>query len=235
VNRQHGFTLIETAIVTIIVGLLIGGILRGQEMVVQAKTKSLITDFTGITAAVQAYRDRYRALPGDDSSGSGRWVAYGAKSGNGDGIVGGAYNAAAPAGDPATSLTINTSTGAGESLNFWWHMRLSGFVSGPQQGPGAANQPDNTVGGILGVETVQTGGAPAGFLTGLVACTSNVIDKNAIGLDAQLDDLEPAQGQIRALLQSPSSTNPSLTDPSNTFPSSYTEGLSNRYLVCRSL
>ena len=230
-KRQSGFTLLEIAIVTIIVGLLLGGIMRGQEMVVQARTKSLVADFTGVSAAVQAYRDRYRYIPGDDAGAAGRWGFYQAKSGNGDGLIGGGYSDPAPPGDPAVSLTIDPVTGAGESLNFWWHLRIAGFVSGPQQGPGAANQPDNAVGGILGVQTAQ---GPANFLGGLVACTSNVLDKNATGVDAQLDDLNPSQGEIRALLQNGTS-NPSLTNPSNTQPSNYVEGSNNRYLVCRSL
>jgi len=229
-RRQRGFTLVEIAIVTIIVALLIGGVLRGQEMVAQARTKSLVSDFVGITAAVQAYQDRYRYLPGDDAGGAARWGSYNAKSGTGDGTVSGLYNDPVPPGDPATSLTVDAS--GGESLNFWWHLRIAGFVAGPQRGPGAANQPDNVVGGILGV---QTGNGPANFLSGLIACTSNVLDKNASGVEAQLDDLIPGQGQVRSLLQQTGKSSPTLTDPSNSTPANYVEGVGNRYLVCRSI
>ncbi len=65
-NNQKGFTLVEIAIVLVIIGLLLGGILKGQEMIVQAKIKNAITDFSGVSAAYFGYQDRYRATPGDD-------------------------------------------------------------------------------------------------------------------------------------------------------------------------
>ena len=49
--KQQGFTLVEIAIVLVIIGLLLGGILKGQEMIVQARIKNVINDFNGITAA----------------------------------------------------------------------------------------------------------------------------------------------------------------------------------------
>src|SRR5450759_3648 len=90
-TKQAGFTLFEIAIVLVIIGLLLGGILKGQEMITQAKIKNVVNDFNGITAAVNSYRDRYRAMPGDDLAASGRWT--GAVSGGGDGQIGGLYGA----------------------------------------------------------------------------------------------------------------------------------------------
>jgi len=52
-KQQAGFTLVEIAIVLVIIGLLLGGILKGQEMITQAKIKNLINDMNGITAATQ--------------------------------------------------------------------------------------------------------------------------------------------------------------------------------------
>src|SRR6185436_14812631 len=65
-STQAGFTLVEIAIVLVIIGLLLGGILKGQEMITQARIKNAINDFNGITVAVTSYQDRYRGLPGDD-------------------------------------------------------------------------------------------------------------------------------------------------------------------------
>ncbi|MGH6631598.1 MAG: prepilin-type N-terminal cleavage/methylation domain-containing protein, partial [Burkholderiales bacterium] len=73
----------EIAIVLVIIGLLLGGILKGQEMITQAKIKNVVADFSGISAAYSGYQDRYRAVPGDDPNASLRWS--GATSGNGDG------------------------------------------------------------------------------------------------------------------------------------------------------
>src|SRR5437588_6914912 len=102
--RQRGFTLVEIAIVLVIIGLLLGGILKGQEMVTQAKIKNVISDFSGISAAYHGYVDRYKKIPGDDPCAGGvvtvgncgttigRWT--GATAGNGDGLVAGKYMSA---------------------------------------------------------------------------------------------------------------------------------------------
>src|SRR5574339_527581 len=90
-RKDNGFTLVEIAIVLVIIGLLLGGILKGQEMITQAKIKNAMADFTGISAAYHGYQDRYRSIPGDDS-GATRWS--GATAGNNDGIVAGTYNSA---------------------------------------------------------------------------------------------------------------------------------------------
>ena len=82
-RAQKGFTLVEIAIVLVIIGLLLGGILKGQEMITQAKIKNVVADFSGISAAYYGYQDRYRAIPGDDKTAASRW---GATDGNGDGV-----------------------------------------------------------------------------------------------------------------------------------------------------
>ena len=102
-KKQTGFTLVEIAIVLVIVGLLIGGVLKGQEMITNAKLKRMESDNAGIAAAMFSYQDRYLQLPGDDSSATGRFdvytdattaggagftVAVGEADGDGDGLIG---------------------------------------------------------------------------------------------------------------------------------------------------
>src|SRR6267378_4350238 len=65
-KKTQGFTLVEIAIVLVIIGLLLGGILKGQEMITQAKIKNVIADFSGISAACRGYVDRHKKIPGDD-------------------------------------------------------------------------------------------------------------------------------------------------------------------------
>jgi prepilin-type N-terminal cleavage/methylation domain-containing protein len=64
---QKGFTLVEIAIVLVIIGLLIGGVLKGESMIHNAKVKRLVNDFEGLRAAVITYQDRFGMYPGDES------------------------------------------------------------------------------------------------------------------------------------------------------------------------
>ena len=63
-QTQKGFTLVEIAIVLVIIGLLLGGVLKGQELITNAKIKSVTSDFDNIIAGAYAYQDRTGRLPG---------------------------------------------------------------------------------------------------------------------------------------------------------------------------
>src|SRR6187455_2390860 len=135
-STQKGFTLVEIAIVLVIIGLLLGGILKGQEMITQAKIKNVVADFSGISAAYYGYQDRYRAIPGDDAQAATRWsgAAISGTSGEaGNGRIQGKYN----------STTVTD-----ESRLWWDHLRRAGFVAG-----NGTQQPFNAVTGMIGVET----------------------------------------------------------------------------------
>ena len=69
-QQQKGFTLVEIAIVMVIIGLLLGGVLKGQEVITNARLKRVVNDFNGVSAAIFTYQDRYRGLPGDHRSAS---------------------------------------------------------------------------------------------------------------------------------------------------------------------
>ena len=64
-KREGGFTLVELAIVMIIIGLLIGGILKGQELIANSQVTATIAQVKSIDAATSTFRDKYNALPGD--------------------------------------------------------------------------------------------------------------------------------------------------------------------------
>lgn len=219
---QKGFTLVEIAIVLVIIGLLLGGILKGQEMITQAKIKNVIADFSGISAAYYGYQDRYRAIPGDDLNAGTRWTtAPAATPGNGNGVVAGGYTNGGA-----------VCTAAVESCSWWDHLRRAGFVSGTGVLP-----PFNAVAGALGVQTGDTaGGAIFGGFSSLIVCSANLPDKIAIAVDTQMDDGQPATGTVRSLLQG-GAPNPPLPAGTIATPNAtgYVESGTNVYVLCRSI
>lgn len=222
--RQTGFTLVEIAIVLVIIGLLLGGILKGQEMITQAKIKNVIADFSGVSAAYHGYQDRYRAIPGDDPNAATRWAVNPvAAAGDGNGVVGGLYNTATDA-----------AGAAGESRRWWDHLRRAGFVSGT-----GTQQPFNALTGMIGVQTGDgAGGATMlnaaggnGFV-GLIMCSANLPDKIAIAVDTQMDDGASNLGTVRALLQA--APNPPI-GAGQVATAAYAETSTNIYVLCRAL
>ena len=234
--KQAGFTLLEIAIVLIVTGLMLGGILKTQEMITQARIKNVVNDFNGIIAAYFAYQDRYRAVPGDDGQAAMRWAdpspPGGSKNGNGSGLIGGRYMAS-PAADLLAATVDDT---AGESNNFWWHLRLAGFVAGPTSGPAAWSQPVNAVGGLVGVQNGSPGinaGAPR--LAGLVLCSANVPDKIASAVDGQVDDQRSSTGLMFGYPQTTAS-NPDIDGATPIYAATaYVETGSKQYVICKKI
>ncbi len=176
-QQQAGFTLVEIAIVLVIIGLLLGGILKGQEMINNGKIKSVIGDMKAVSIAFYTYQDRYRAIPGDDAAAATRFT--GAVSGSGNGVISNVFNAQLAPGP------------ANESNSFWQHTRMAGFMSGIATA-GAALPPTSSVGGFVGIEDAAYG------ISGAVACASNVPMNMAQAMDIQLDDGTATTGTFRA-------------------------------------
>ena len=61
-TNQQGFTLVELAIVLVIVGLLIGGILKGQELIGNAQLSSQVTQMRGVQTAFNGFRDQFNVI-----------------------------------------------------------------------------------------------------------------------------------------------------------------------------
>ncbi|GHT86720.1 prepilin-type N-terminal cleavage/methylation domain-containing protein [Betaproteobacteria bacterium] len=188
VPRQSGFTLVEIAIVLVIIGLLLGGVLKGQELINSAKVKNLAQDFRVVPTFIYAYQDKFRALPGDDSRATTHLCPttnLGCTT-NGDavGVIDGNWNDKHPA-----------ATGA---VRFWQHIRLANLAPGSTDLASPNFLPLNSEGGRIGV---QSGGAaaPLGLTHGAsyIVCSAGIQGKHVRQLDITLDDGDPQTGSLR--------------------------------------
>jgi len=194
-RKQSGFTLIEIAIVLVIIGLLLGGILKGQELINSAKVKSLAQDFRNIPIYIYGYQDKYKALPGDqiqakldaqfppaNTAAACTPTGVANKCVQDNGIIDGTWQA---------------STVADESYVFWQHIRLAGLAPGSTDTTSAAYRPQNSEGGVIGVQSgVQ---APIAAIRGtFVICSGAILGKFVRQLDLTLDDGDTAKGSMMA-------------------------------------
>ena len=221
-NQQGGFTLIEIAIVLVIIGLILGGVLKGQELITSAKIRNVANDFNGISAAYYTYLDRYRTVPGDDGTALNRWP--GAVNGGGNGVLVGEWNYILPTGTSPTATN--------ETNLFWQHLRFAGLIAGATSGAEGGNPPNNAVGGITGVQAGALG------MTGLVICSGNLPAKIASAIDSQFDDGTPNTGQVRAKEQAGAS-NPVLAHDATAglaeAAATYTDDGTKNYVVCKNI
>ena len=199
-NNQGGFTLVEIAIVLVIIGLLLGGVLKGQELINSAKVKNMVNDFRTASALVYGYQDRFKSFPGDQTQaqldaafGAGvasacTPVAAGLCTHN-NGRVDGDWNAQA-----ATS----------ETFVFWQHVRLANLATGATNLADANYLPRNADGGRLGVESgVDGAGNAAPFIQGMrgafYVCSDGVLGRYVRQIDTTMDDGNSAGGSVQAV------------------------------------
>ncbi len=110
-RRQQGFTLVEMAIVLVIIGLLLGGILKGQELITSARVRNIADQNSGVQAAYYGFIDRYRQVPGDWGKDNAKQSIPGVENGgDSNGRVDG--------------------TGFIEGLALWEQLSKSGFIQG---------------------------------------------------------------------------------------------------------
>ncbi len=185
-RKQHsGFTLIEIAIVLVIIGLLLGGVLKGQELITAARVRNLISTQDGVKAAYFGFLDRYRALPGD----------YTAANANAN-IPG--------CGSSCFGGDANGQIVGAESIHAWEHMSRAGFVTGSYISgsatptAGATNTPTNPYGSLkelvfdANYQDVGTASNRHNLKTG-----ANIPSDILAEVDRKVDDGSAAGGQVR--------------------------------------
>ena len=216
---QKGFTLVEIAIVLVIIGLLLGGVLKGQEMIENSKIKSIVNDMKAVQVAYNAYLDRYKAMPGDEAAAvmTGRGWAGTAVPG--------------VAGNGALAIAVaQTFTNAGDQAAFWRALRASGVMTGDPAAPATvAGLPTHGGGGLIGVTA-----GPAYGLSGPLVCASNLTTKQAAGIDLIIDGAGASNdtGSLRGATAVASPLAPVAAVPANT---PYDETTATRWTVCMSI
>lgn len=201
-QQQSGFTLVEIAIVLVIIGLLLGGVLKGQEMINSAKVKNMIGDFRSVSSLVYAYQDRFKAFPGDqnqnqlnDAFGVGIAAACapaGADCAQNNGRIDGTWLAGNANGTGV--LTDETSL-------FWQHVRQANLTTGPTLLADTAYRPRNADGGLIGVE--MTGGQPPFILNmrgSFFVCSDGILGRYVRQIDTTMDDGNTAGGSVQATI-----------------------------------
>ena len=184
-RKQTGFTLIEIAIVLVIIGLLLGGVLKGQELITSARVRNLISVQDGIKAAYFGFQDRYRALPGDYTLATTN-ITGATVNGNGNGRV-----EAAAAACAAPCVTY-------ENIGVWDQLSHAGFINGTYTAAAAASDatsPKNPYGIYL---DLQYDNAYAAAVTKHNLKTGAQIPVEIIAeVDRKIDDGAPYTGAFQ--------------------------------------
>lgn len=191
-SPQQGFTLIELSIALVVIGLIIGSVLVGVNILNSARVTNAVNVLQSVQSAVSTYNQNYGALPGDDKQAQDRFSSKGiANSGGGNGSIGTSSSF------EGTAAAASGDTGY-ESVLVWADLRAAGLVKGDVvQGSGEtqtiAPPPSNPFGGIVGIQST----AFAGELGGNVVCLNRVPGAQARVIDQRLDDGNATKGNVR--------------------------------------
>jgi prepilin-type N-terminal cleavage/methylation domain-containing protein len=213
-----GFTLIELSIVLVVIGLIVGGVLVGQDMIKAAAVRAQITQIEKFNDAVNTFYGKYTCLPGDCANAATfGFPARGPYPGQGDGngiIQGNRANAS------WSNNGIDES--AGETTMFWVDLSMAGFIAGsfttasstvvpgadvtgtainnwlPQAQLGGGNYVlvfSNNGANFFQIEPVTTiiASAPDGVYSG-----SGITVQQAYAIDTKIDDGQPETGNVLA-------------------------------------
>jgi prepilin-type N-terminal cleavage/methylation domain-containing protein len=131
---HKGFSLLELSIVLVIIGLLAGGVMVGQELMRQSELRGVITDLDKASTAVNAFKSKYSALPGDMKNAELYWGTAGVSDAAcliADSRTASPYNATCNGN--GNGIIANTARSA-EGYRFWQHLSAAGMYEGSFSG-----------------------------------------------------------------------------------------------------
>mgnify|MGYP003385900906 CR=1 FL=1 len=222
ISYKYAFSLVELSIVLVILGLLVGGVLTGRSLIHAAELRAVSTEYTRYFTAVQSFRDKYFALPGDMNNAASFWGAADGSTGNTAGCATTAGTGTQTCNGNGNGVIENAASSSNEAFRFWQQLANVGLISGNYVGitqgttnssatatnsPASklangywysSNLPTQSANGNFFDGTYGNYLALGGLVTNQWPYVSLFIPEELWNIDTKLDDGKPATGKIVA-------------------------------------
>jgi prepilin-type N-terminal cleavage/methylation domain-containing protein len=212
-SKQSGFTLVEIAIVLVIIGILLAGVLKGQSMINNGRIKGLVNNMNAVSSAYNGYIDRYQKVPGTETAANANLRGWTTTA---NGL------------NPLVMGFATTFTNPAPQRAFWQVLKASGFMVG--SATDIVNPPSAT-GGLIGAATAIYG------VAGVSVCVSDVPTQIAAGVDTVIDGPIPANNIGNNIGSLQGATGVAQLPPTTLAPpgAAYNEALATNWTLCRPL
>lgn len=179
-HKQRGFTLVELAISLVVIGLLMGGVLKGYELVQNTKIKKVVQEIGQIEIAVRVFTDKYGNLPGNIENPSFQLPNCTST------ICNARYSA------------TNAITTTNDQRRFWLHLDRAGLIKGVEEDGSTVSGPLNALGGRFHTAFTTVDSLTRSIIYISDKSTETFIKLRTIEiLDGQIDDGKPLTGMAR--------------------------------------